>query len=275
MYLCNFMIFKKSYIILLLFALVACNKKYNDSLKSNSVEAQTQKADEYYNKKKYDKAIPIYELLLTVLKGQKSVEEIYYKYAKAQYLNGSYELAAFYLKSFYTTYYNSKYAEETSFLEALSYYKQSPRYSLEQVNTQKAISIFQQFIDKYPKSEYMQEANSKMDELRGKLRKKAYEAAYLYYKIGQYNAASVAFKNFMNEFPEYEDVEKIDYLILKSLYRYAEQSYKFKKSERYKEEMKAFESFKSKYPNSKYLAELEKEYILAKSNIENLKKEGL
>jgi outer membrane protein assembly factor BamD len=275
MYLCNFMIFKKSYIILLLFALVACNKKYNDSLKSNSVEAQTQKADEYYNKKKYDKAIPIYELLLTVLKGQKSVEEIYYKYAKAQYLNGSYELAAFYLKSFYTTYYNSKYAEETSFLEALSYYKQSPRYSLEQVNTQKAISIFQQFIDKYPKSEYMQEANSKMDELRGKLRKKAYESAYLYYKIGQYNAASVAFKNFMNEFPEYEDVEKIDYLILKSLYRYAEQSYKFKKSERYKEEMKAFESFKSKYPNSKYLAELEKEYILAKSNIENLKKEGL
>jgi outer membrane protein assembly factor BamD len=275
MYLCNFMIFKKSYIILLLFALVACNKKYKDSLNSNSVEAQTQKADEYYNKKKYDKAIPIYELLLTVLKGQKSVEEIYYKYAKAQYLNGSYELAAFYLKSFYTTYYNSKYAEETSFLEALSYYKQSPRYSLEQVNTQKAISIFQQFIDKYPKSEYMQEANSKMDELRGKLRKKAYEAAYLYYKIGQYNAASVAFKNFMNEFPEYEDVEKIDYLILKSLYRYAEQSYKFKKSERYKEEMKAFESFKSKYPNSKYLAELEKEYILAKSNIENLKKEGL
>jgi outer membrane protein assembly factor BamD len=275
MYLCNFMIFKKSYIILLLFALVACNKKYNDSLKSNSVEAQTQKADEYYNKKKYDKAIPIYELLLTVLKGQKSVEEIYYKYAKAQYLNGSYELAAFYLKSFYTTYYNSKYAEETSFLEALSYYKQSPRYSLEQVNTQKAISIFQQFIDKYPKSEYMQEANSKMDELRGKLRKKAYESAYLYYKIGQYNAASVAFKNFMNEFPEYEDVEKIDYLILKSLYRYAEQSYKFKKSERYKEEMKEFESFKSKYPNSKYLAELEKEYILAKSNIENLKKEGL
>jgi outer membrane protein assembly factor BamD len=275
MYLCNFMIFKKSYIILLLFALVACNKKYNDSLKSNSVEAQTQKADEYYNKKKYDKAIPIYELLLTVLKGQKSVEEIYYKYAKAQYLNGSYELAAFYLKSFYTTYYNSKYAEETSFLEALSYYKQSPRYSLEQVNTQKAISIFQQFIDKYPKSEYMQEANSKMDELRGKLRKKAYESAYLYYKIGQYNAASVAFKNFMNEYPEHEDVEKIDYLILKSLYRYAEQSYKFKKSERYKEEMKAFESFKSKYPNSKYLAELEKEYILAKSNIENLKKEGL
>lgn len=263
-------------ILLSFFVLIAsCNKKYKETLKSNDVESQTNRANDFFEKKKYDKAIPIYETLLTVLKGQKSVEEIYYKYAKAQFLNGSYELAAFYLKSFYTTYYNSVHAEETAFLEAVSYYKQSPRYNLEQVNTQKAIYIFQQFIDKYPKSEYMQEANNKMDELRSKLRKKAYEAAYLYYKIEQYNAAIVALKNFINEYPEHEDVEKIDYLIVKSLNKYAEGSYKYKKIERYKEEINAFENFQSKYPNSKYLPELEKEYKLAKLNIEKINKEIL
>lgn len=268
------MIFRRYYIILIaLLVLASCNKKYKEALQSNSVEAQTQKANEYFEKKKYDKAIPIYETLLTVLKGQKSVEEIYYKYAKSQYLNGSYELAAFYLKSFYTTYYNSSYAEETAFLEAMSYFKQSPRYNLEQVNTQKAIAIFQQFIDKYPKSQYVQEANDRMDELRGKLRKKAYEAAYLYYKIQHYNAAVVAFKNFLYEYPEYEDVEKIDYLIVKSLNRYAEESYKHKKIERYTEEIKAYEAFAAKYSNSKYLQELQKEYNLAKQYIEKINKE--
>ena len=262
-------------IVALLFFSVAFGQKSNNKLKSNDVESQKAKANEYFEKKKYDKAIPIYELLLTVLKGQQSVEEIYFKYAKAQYLSGSYELGAFYLKSFYNTYYNSKNAEEAAFLEAVCYYKQSPRYELEQVNTQKAIAIFQAFIDKYPKSSYMQEANDKMDELRAKLRKKSYEAAYLYYKIGQYNSAIVALQSFMNDYPEYEDIEKIDYLIIKSHKNYADQSYKLKKVERYTNEIKAFEAFKTKYPNSKYLLELEKDNKNALLNIENLKKENL
>lgn len=121
----------------------------------------------------------------------------------------------------------------------------------------------------------MQEANDKMDELRAKLRKKSYEAAYLYYKIGQYNSAIVALQSFMNDYPEYEDIEKIDYLIIKSHKNYADQSYKLKKVERYTNEIKAFEAFKTKYPNSKYLLELEKDNKNALLNIENLKKENL
>lgn len=243
--------------------------------KSNDIVAMKTKANDYYDKKKYDKAIPIYETLLTVLKGQQSVEDIYFKYSKAQYLSGSYELGAFYLKSFYTTYYNSPYTEEASYLEALCYYEQSPRYSLEQTNTDLAIGIFQNFINKYPKSIYVQEANTKMDELRAKLRKKSYEAAYLYYKIGQYNAAVVALKNFASDYPEYEDLERIDYLILKSYKNYADQSYILKKRERYTDEIKAYEAFKSKYPSSKYLTELEKDYQSALLNIEKLKKDNL
>jgi hypothetical protein len=75
------------------------------------------------------------------------------------------------------------------------------------------------------------------------------------------------------EYPEYEDVEKIDYLIVKSLNRYAEESYKHKKIERYTEEIKAYETFAAKYSNSKYLQELQKEYNLAKQYIEKINKE--
>lgn len=253
------MIFKNLYfLIVFAFLLASCNRSSNKILKGNDMEAKLKIADKYYTKKKYDKCIPIYEEALTILKGQKSVDEIYYKYANSYYLNQSYELAAFYLRSFYNTYPANANAENAGFAEAMCYLKQSPRYTLEQVNTQKAIEVFQAYVDKYPKSERVPEANIKIDELRSKLRKKAYEGAYLYYKIGEYHAAAVSLGNFLKDYPEYENPEKIHYLIVKALKKYADGSYKDKKQERYKDEFKAFDEFKSKYPNSQYLATLEK-----------------
>ena len=222
------------------------------------MEAKIKLANQLYEKKKYEKAIPIYEQLLTLLKGQKSVDDIYYKYANAHYLNGSYELAAFYLRSFYNTYPASEHAEQAAFDEAMCYLKQSPRYSLEQVSTQKAVEGFQDFVNRYPKSTKMELANEKVDELRAKLRKKAYESAYLYYKIGQYHAAAVALGHFLKEYPEYDNHEKVDFTIVKALKKYADGSYKNKQQERILEEQKAYSEFKSKYPTSTYLVELDK-----------------
>jgi outer membrane protein assembly factor BamD len=253
------MFLRRLYILLILAVISAsCTRQYEKILKGNDMEAKLKIADQYYAKKKYEKAIPIYEQLLTVLKGQKNIDDIYYKFANAHFQNGNYELAAFYLRSFYTTYPNSPNAEQAAFDEAVCYLKQSPRYSLEQTSTQKAIDAFQEFVNRYPKSTQMEQANAKIDELRGKLRKKAYENAYLYYKIGQYYAASVALANFLKDFPEYENPEKISYLVVKALRKYAEGSYRNKQDERVKEEVRAYEAFKAKYPNSEYLAELDK-----------------
>ncbi len=261
------MFLRKFYILFLLFVVLSsCNRQYEKVLKGNNMEEKLKIANTYYSKKKYEKAIPIYEQLLTVLKGQKSVDEIYYKYANAHYLNGSYELAAFYLRSFYNTYPSSPDAEQAGFDEAICYLKLSPRYSLEQASTQKAIDAFQEFGNRYPKSTRMEMANAKIDELRGKLRKKAYENAYLYYKIGQYYAASVSLGNFIKDFPEYEDPEKINYLVVKALKKYAEGSYRDKQEERLGEEVKAYQAFKAKYPNSQYLVELDKMQVTIKKS---------
>lgn len=260
------MFFKKSlYLLLFVTVLASCTRQYDKVFKSNDMDAKLKLADELYAKKKYDKAIPVYEQLLTILKGQKSVDDIYYKYANAHYLNGNYELGSFYLRSFYNTYPSSDKAEQAAFDEAMCYLKMSPRYSLEQTSTQKAIDAFQEFVNRYPKSTRMELANSKIDELRGKLRKKSYESAYLYYKIGEYHAASVALGNFLVDFPEYENPEKINYLIVKALRKYADGSYKDKQEERLKEEQKAYEAFKAKYPNSTYLSDLDKMHRSRKS----------
>ncbi|MCB9033829.1 MAG: outer membrane protein assembly factor BamD [Chitinophagales bacterium] len=264
---------RKIFIILLSLSLFACNKSYQQALKSNDVDEKEKVANEYFEKEKYEKAIPLYEQLLTVLKGQKSVEDIYFKYAKAQYYNQSYELAGYYLRSFYQTYPASKNAEEAGFLEAKSYADVSPRYSLEQVNTIKAISVFNSFLTRYPDSKYKTEVNAEMDKLRGKLRKKSYEAAYLYYKIEQYHAASVALANFIEEYPEYEKPDEIAYLIVKSNFKYAEQSYSEKKLERFEEYATSYQDFVNKFPNSEYIGELNKLNQQALNKIKNTKKD--
>ena len=253
------MFLKKSvYIVLFVSILASCSRQYDKVFKSNNVENKLKLADELYNKKKYDKAIPLYEQLLTVLKGQKSVDDIYYKYANSHYQNKSYELAAFYLRSFYNTYPANENAEQAAFDEAMCYLKQSPRFSLEQTSTQRAIEAFGEFVNRYPQSTRMSLANERIDELRGKLRKKAYESAYLYYKIGEYHAAAVAFENFLKEFPEHENPERVNFLIVKALKKFADGSYKDKKAERYKDFQVHFDAFKQKYTTGKYLAELEK-----------------
>jgi outer membrane protein assembly factor BamD len=151
----------------------------------------------------------------------------------------------------------------------MCYYNQSPRYTLEQISTQQALEVFQSFINKYPASTRIPDANAKMDELRAKLRKKSYEAAYLYYKIQQYNAAVVALRNFLSDYPEYENPEKIEYLIVKALKSYADESTKTKKAERYTSCVTAYSKFVQKYPNSSYLEELNKLHKATLSNLEN------
>ena len=61
-------------------------------------------------------------------------------------------------------------------------YKESPNSNLDQSSTIEAISAIQNFINKYPYSEYSKDANSIIDELQIKLETKNFDNAKQYYK---------------------------------------------------------------------------------------------
>ena len=56
-------------------------------------------------------------------------------------------------------------------MQAKSQFMLSPRFSLDQTETDKAIDLLQIFIDKYPNSEYTPEVNSYIQQLQEKLEK--------------------------------------------------------------------------------------------------------
>lgn len=235
----------------------ACNTT-EKVLKSSDTNYKYTKAMEWYNKKQYYKAIPVFEELMGLYKGEKSTEEIYFHYCMAQYKMKSHLLAAFHFKNFVSKHPYSKYAEQALFMHAESYNKQTLEYVLDQTETHNAIEAYQTFINTYPKSSYVAECNEKIDILRNKLETKAIKAADLYYKTQNYRAAAVSFRNLLLDYPDIDGVESIQYKIVKSYLLYADQSISKKQRERYNDCIKAAHNFENRYPNSAFLSAVHK-----------------
>lgn len=236
-------------------------------LKSSDSNLKYTKAMEWYNKGQYFKAIPVFEELMGLFKGEKSTEELYFYYCMANYKQGSFLMSAYHFKNFTVKHPFSKYTEEALFMHAESYKKQSLVYSLDQSETTKAIEAYQTFINTYSDSDRLSDANEKIEELRGRLEKKALKAANLYYDTKNYRAAAVSYKNLLLDYPDIEEVKDIQFNIVKAYSKYADQSIASKQRERYEDAIKTAKDFKHRYPNSKKLEEINKLNQMAYFNI--------
>ena len=66
------------------FIFSACSS-YEAVLKSKDINFKLAKANEYYEKKDYQKANELYGMIAPILKGTKSFETVYLKYANSYY----------------------------------------------------------------------------------------------------------------------------------------------------------------------------------------------
>jgi outer membrane protein assembly factor BamD len=252
--------------------LSACSG-YEKVLKSDDISYKLTKANEFFDKRQYQKANQIYESLLPVMKGTKNFEPLYFKYAYSAYYLKDYLSASYHFKNFVDYFPGSKDAEEAEYMHSVSLYKMSPKPSLEQTNTIKAMEAMQSYINTHPESKRLVEANKLMDEMRAKLEVKEASAAKLYYNISQYRAASVAYNSVLQSYPESANSDYYQYMVVKSLYNYAEASVSEKQEERFANAAGAYNDLKTSYPNSKYLSEAERYYQQANENLNKIRNE--
>jgi outer membrane protein assembly factor BamD len=106
----------------------------------------------------------------------------------------------------------------------------------------------------------MQECKDMLEELNARLDKKAYEAAKLYYKMEDYLASRVAFRNVLKEDSDNIYREDILYYIAMSSYKYASLSVPSKQKERYLVFVDDYYNFIGEIPESHYKKELEAVY---------------
>lgn len=258
--------------LILLIVTVSCNK-YNKIYKSKDYEYKLKMADTLFAKKKYKVAQQLYEELFPVFKGTVKFEELYYKDAYCFYYMKDYLQAQALFKGFLEVFPNSPKAEEVDYLHAFCFYKQSPKLELEQVNTTKAIGMMQTFINTHPGSERNKEASEIIDICRAKLEQKEYRSAELYYNLGQYRAAGIAFTNLINNYPESQKGDDYKLKIVKSYYKFAKLSYEDKQIERYEKVISEYQDFADRYPDSKLLKEAENYSNISQNNIKEIKNE--
>lgn len=260
-----------AYILIIVLA-VSCSE-YSRVVKKGTNDEKYAMAKKMYNKGDYVRALPLLEDLLAIYRGKVESELMYYYYATSYYGLGQYELAAYHFKNFTENYYNSDSMEVCSYKYVECLYLDALPYFLDQTTTTKAIGEIQLFLNKYPNSKYKDACNNHIDDLRGQLKRKAYENAMLFYKIEDYLGAIVSFKNALKDFPDLENKDQIEFLIVKSSYFYAKYSIEEKKEERYK---MVFEEYKEYTKNNKATNRWYKEATLynekAKEDLSKYKK---
>ncbi|QCK14649.1 outer membrane protein assembly factor BamD [Mangrovivirga cuniculi] len=257
---------------LALIAILTSCSEFRRAQKSDDWEYKYQTALKYYEKGDYYKAIFLFEEVQPYVKVRKEGEELLFKYAYSYYhYKDQYIYAASLFESFYTTYARSDKAIEARFMQAFCLYKQSPQYNLDQTYTLQAIDLTQNFLNKYPESEYAPRAEQIISELRVKLEKKAYENAKTYYNLRLYKSAMTALENFRQEYPDSKYLEETEFLKLRATYNHAKLSIRSKQEERYKNTIDAYENFASKFPSSTYMKEAENLYEDAVDEINKLK----
>lgn len=231
------------------------------------------KANEYFDKKQYQRANELYSSLLGVMKNTRNYEPLYYRYAYTFYYTKDYLEASYHFKNFVDFFPNSPDADEAEFMHGVSLYKYSPKPSLDQTNTIKALEALQSYVNTHPKSKHVAEANQYIADCNKKLETKQASAAKLYYNIGQYKAASIAYKSVMHNFPESPNSDYYQYMTIKSLYKYAQESIASKQEERYANTISEYQQMVDSYPKSVYLSDAEKIYNQASNNVKKIRNE--
>jgi outer membrane protein assembly factor BamD len=241
---------------------------FNKVLKSTDVDYKYKKAVKYYNDKKYSYVIQIFDdRFFPQLKGMKEFEEAFYMLAYSHYYEKDYFNAENLFRQFSETFATSERAVEMEYMRAYTFYKQSPKVELEQINTMKTIGMMVQFINRHPNSPKTPEALKIIEKCQAKVEEKDLQAAKLYYNMGQFKAASVAFANMLSTFPETNKGDEYKYLSIKSFYQYAMLSVEYKKKERLEQVLNDCNDFIDKYAVSTYIKDIEKIISNCNSNI--------
>jgi len=254
-------------VFVVLFLLFGCGKSINKVMKNPDPEYKLRMAEKYFVEKKYNKSQVLYEDIMPFYKTRPEFQDIFYKYAYCAYNQADYLSAENLFKQFLEIFPNSANAEEMDYMRAYSYYKQSPKPELDQTNTIKAMGMMQVFINTHPGSERNKQAAEIIDICRAKLEVKDYKSAKLYYDMGQYRAAGVAFATLLNEYPESLKADEYKLMVIKSYYKYAELSIEEKKYERYEKVIDECEDFADRFPESKFRKEADQYLNLSKTII--------
>ncbi len=241
-------------------AFSSCKSQYELLLNSNDVDAKYEAAFNYFNEGKFSKAGSMFESLSIQTNGTERDDTVKYYWGLSNYRFRDYYTAEANFTTFIESFPRSPFTSEARYLRLDCLYRSTLRYELDQTPTYKAITEISEYILEYPDNPHMQTCHDMLVDLNGRLDEKAYEAARLYYKMEDYKASRVAFRNVLKDDAENIFREDILYYIAMSSYNFAHNSIPSKQRERYLTFVDDYYNFIGEIPESHYRRELDNVY---------------
>ena len=241
-------------------ALCSCKSQYELLLNSNDADAKYEAAFEYFNNGKYSKAASLFESLSMLTDGTERDDTVKYYWGLSNYKAKDYYTADTNFEKFVENYPRSPFASEARYLRLDCLYLQTLRYELDQSPTYRAMNAISEYIMEFPKSSHIQSCRDMLVDLNGRLDRKAYEGAKLYYRMEDYLASRVAFRNVLKDDADNIYREDILYYIAMSSYKYAHLSVPEKQKERYLTFVDDYFNFIGEIPDSHFRRELDSVY---------------
>ncbi|WP_299063127.1 outer membrane protein assembly factor BamD [uncultured Polaribacter sp.] len=251
----------KNLAYLLIFSLVLFScAEYQKVLNKGTTEEQYKMATKMYETGKFGKALRLFEKITPTYRGKPQMERIQFMVAQSNFNEKNYSISGYYFDRFAKNYPKSSKKEDAAFLSAYSYKLASPKFSLDPTETNKALEAFQGFINTYPESKKIEEANKHYKDLRYKLQKKSFEIAKTYYRTADYDlrnykASIQAFDNLLSDYLGSEFKEEALFYRLKAAHDFVLKSTIRRKPERVKDALEAYEKLKRNFPESQFMSE--------------------
>ena len=155
---------------------------------------------EFFEKEKYNQSAQQFNIIVQRASHTDLGDDSLFFLAESYFLNKDYDLALIEFEKLVSRMGFSPYIEKSRWriCEALTLL--SPNYFHDQDSSVKAISQIQDFIDDYPNSQYLNEADVLLETLRDRLAKKNMETGKLYTKLKAYDSAIASYKNVVNDY---------------------------------------------------------------------------
>jgi len=253
---------RKSICIILvvsLFLFASCGE-YNKIVKSTDYEYKFKKGIEYFEAGEFARSGTLLQELITVFRGTSRADQVYFYYAKSMMGQKDYLMASQYFRTLIKEYPTSKFVEESQYMVGYCSYLMSPKVRLDQETTLTAIDALQLYINLYPFSQKVTEAQKLIDELQDKLVEKSFINAKLYFDFENYKASVIALENAIKDHPDSKYREDLLYMLLKSKFLLGLNSIQEKKEQRLSDALDEYFSFTDEFPESKYRKEVDRYY---------------
>jgi outer membrane protein assembly factor BamD len=234
-------------LLLLLLFFVSCSE-YQKALKSEDVAVKFEMCTKLYDAGKYNDAIRLIEQIAPAYRGKPQAEKLFYMFSMSYYNTKQYYLAAYQFESFVSGYPKSEKVEAA------------------------AIDKLQEFIDSYPNSTYLPEANKTLRELNDKIEKKVFENAKQYNTIFDYKSAMVALDNFLSDYPGTPYKEDALFYKFDSAYQLGINSIPAKMEERLNIAKTAYYSLIKFKPETKYKKIADEMMVRIETDLKNFTK---